>query len=54
MVQPVRTRPSFPQVSLSHQGVSINLLALFIRGQRELKQKSQKTDQTNNTDHSLV
>ena len=32
---PIRTRPSFPLVSLSHQEVSISFLSLSIRGQTD-------------------
>ena len=35
MALPIRTRPSFPSVSLSHQEASISLLSLSIRGQTE-------------------
>jgi len=35
MARPIRTRPSFPSVSFSHQEASISLLSLFIRGQTE-------------------
>ena len=33
---------------------SINLLSLFIRKQTELKPQSQKTNQSDHRDHSLV
>ena len=35
MVLPIRTRPSFPTVSLSQQEASISLLSLSVRGQTE-------------------
>ena len=37
MALSIRTRPSFPSVSLSHQEASISLLSLSIRGQKEWK-----------------
>ena len=40
--------------SLSHQEASISLLALSIRGQTEWKPQSQKTNQSNHMDRSLV
>ena len=50
----VRTRPSFPLVSLSHQEASISLLSFSIRGQTDRKPQSQKTNQSDHMDHSLV
>ena len=41
-------------VSLSQQQASISLLSLSIRGQTECKPQSQKTNQTDHIDHSLV
>ena len=35
MTPPIRTRPSFPSVSLSYLEASISLLSLSIRGQTE-------------------
>jgi len=43
-----------PTVSLSHQEASISLLSLSLRGQTEWKPQSQKTNQTDHMDHSLV
>lgn len=53
MALPIRTRPSFP-LSLSHQEISISFSSLFIRGQTEWKPRSQKTNQTDHMDHSLI
>ena len=39
---------------LSHQEVSISLLSLSIRGQTEWKPQSQKTNQIDQMDNSLV
>ena len=44
MAPPIRPRPNFPLVSLSHQKASISLLSLSIRGQTECKPESQKTN----------
>ena len=44
----------FPSVSLFHQEASISLLSLSIRGRTEWKTQSQKTNQTDRIDHSLV
>ena len=52
--RPSEQDPVSPQVSLSHQEASISLLSLFIRRQTEWKPKSQKTNQTDHMDHSLV
>ena len=41
-------------MSLSYQDASISLLCLFIREQIEWKPQSQKTNQTDHIDHSLV
>ena len=43
-----------PTVSLSQQKVSISLLSLSFRGQTEWKPQSQKTNQTDHMDPSLV
>ena len=51
---PIRTRPSFPSVRLFHQEASISLLSFSIRGQTDWKPQSQKTDQSDHKDHSLV
>ena len=45
--------PVSPQ-SLSHLDTSISLLSLSIRGQTEWKPQSQKTNQSDHMDHSLV
>jgi len=50
MALPIRTRPSFPTVSLSHQEASISLLSFSIRGQTDWKPQSQKTNQTDHMD----
>ena len=52
--RPSEQDPGSPPVSLSHQEASISLLSLFIRRQTEWKPKSQKTNQTDHMDHSLV
>ena len=52
--QGVGLDPVSPSVSLSHQEVSISLLSFSIRGQTEWKPQSQKTNQTDHMDHSLV
>ena len=54
MAPPIRTRPSFPSVSLSHQEAFISLLSFSIRGQTKWKPQSQKTNQTDYMDHNLV
>ena len=54
MTLPTRARPSFPTASPSHQGASTSLLSLSIKGQTEWKPQSQKTNQTDHMDHSLV
>ena len=51
---PIRTRPSVPSVSLSHQAPSISLLSFSIRGQTDWHPQSQKTNQSDHMDHSLV
>ena len=52
--RPLEQEPDCLTASPSHQEASIRLLALFIRGQTEWKPQSQKTNQTNHLDHSLV
>ena len=42
---PSEQDPVSPSVSLSHQKASISLLSFSIRGQRDLKPQSQKTNQ---------
>ena len=54
MASAIRTRPISHTVSVSHQETSISLLSLFIRGKTEWKPQSQKTNQTDHMDHSLV
>ena len=54
MAPPIRARPDSPTVSPSHQEASTSLLSLSIRGQTEWKPQSQKTNQTDHMDHSLV
>ena len=51
---PIRTDPVSPSVSLSHQEASISLLSFSIRGQTDWKPQSQKTNQSDQMDHSLV
>ena len=46
--------PGFPTVGLSHQEVSLSLFTLFIRGQTDWKPQSQKNNQADHMDHSLV
>ena len=43
-----------PSVSLSHQEAFISLLTFSIRGQTEWKPQSQKANQADYMDHSLV
>ena len=43
-----------PSVSLSHKEASISLLSFSIRGQTDWKPQSQKTNQSEHMDHSLV
>ena len=54
MAPPIRTRPSYPLVSLSHQEAAISLLSFSTREQTDWKPQSQKTNQSNHMDHSLV
>ena len=51
---PSEQDPIFPSVSLSHQEASISLLSFSIRGQTEWKPQSQKINQTDHMDHSLI
>ena len=46
--------PVSPTVSISHQKASISLLSVSLREQTEWKQQSQKINQTDHVDHSLV
>ena len=46
--------PVDPSVSLSYEEASISLLSLSITGQTGWKPQSQKTNQSNHMDHSLV
>ena len=48
---PIRTRPSFP---LSQSKASISFFSFSIRGQTEWKPQSQKPNQSDHRDHSLV
>jgi len=43
-----------PTVSVSHQDASISLLSLSLRGHTEWKPQSQKTNQTDHMDYSIV
>ena len=52
--RPSEQDPVSPTVSLSHQEASISLLSSFLRGQTEWKPQSQKTNQTDHINHSLV
>ena len=54
MARPSEQDSVSPSVSLSHQEASISLLSLSIRGQTEWNPQSQKTNQTDHVDHSLV
>ena len=51
---PSEQDPDSPIVSLSHQEASISLLSLPIRGQTDWKPPSQKTNQSDHMDHSLL
>ena len=46
--------PVSPLVSLSHQEAFISFLSLSLRGQTDWKPQSQKTNQSDHMDHSLV
>ena len=52
--RPSEQDPVSPSVSLSHQEASVSLLFLSLREQTEWKPQSQKTNQTDHMDHSLV
>ena len=52
--RPSEQDPVSPSVSLSHQEASISLLSCSIRGQTDWKPQSQKTNQFDHVDHSLV
>ena len=54
MSRPSEQDPVSPSVSLSYQEASLNILSLSIREQIEWKAQSQKTNQTDHMDHSLV
>ena len=51
---PSEQDPVSPSVSLSHQEASISLSSFSIRGQTDWKPQSQKTNQSDHADHSLV
>ena len=51
---PSEQDPVPPTVNLSQQEASISLLSFSIRGQTEWKPQSQKTNQTDHMDHSLI
>ena len=51
---PSEQDPDSPIISLSHQEASTSLFSFSIRGQTEWKPPSQKTNQTDHMDHSLV
>ena len=51
---PSEQDPDSPRVSPSHQKTSTSILYLSIRGQTEWKSQSQKSNQTDYMDHSLV
>ena len=51
---PSEQDPDCLTTSPSHQEISIGPLSLSIRGQTEWKPQSQKTNQTDHMDHSLV
>ena len=53
MDTPIRTRPRFPSVSLSHQEASTSFLSFSIRGQTDWKPQSQKTNQSDHMGHNL-
>ena len=54
MAPPIRTRPSFPLTQSLPSGSFHKPLILSIRGQIEWNPQSQKTNQTDHMDHSLV
>ena len=49
-----KSKTVFPTAKPSHQEASMRLLSLSIRGQTEWKPQSQKTNQADRMDHSLV
>ena len=51
---PLEQDPDSPTTSPSHQEASTSLLSFSIRGQTDWKSQSQKTNQSNHMDHSLV
>ena len=51
---PSEQDPVSPSISLSHQEASISLLLFSIRGHTDWKTQSQKTNQSDHMDHSLV
>ena len=51
---PSEQDPVSHSVSLSHQEASISLLSFSIRGHTDWKPQSQKTNQSDHMDHSLV
>ena len=51
---PSEQHPVSPSISLYHQEVSMSLLSFSIRGQTEWKPQSQKTNQSDHMDHSLI
>ena len=53
-LHPSQQDPVSPSVSLFHQEASISLLSLSNRGQTDWKPQSQKANQTDCMDHSLV
>ena len=52
--RPSEQDPVSPSVSLSHQESSINLLSFSFWGQTDWKSQSQKTNQSDHMDYSLV
>ena len=50
----IRTRPSFPHSQALPSGGFHKPLTLSLRGQTEWKSQSQKTNETDHMDHSLV
>ena len=51
---PSEQDPVSPSVSLSHQEASISLLPFSIRGKTDWKPQTQKTNQSDHMEHSLV
>ena len=54
MAPPIRTILNLPLSHLSHQQVSISLFSFSIRGKTDWNPQSQKTNQSDHMDHSLV